>query len=275
MRRALNFWVVGGDLRQVKLAQFLVEDGHNVQTYAMEHRPNPGMLPGSDTMKGMDQADCVILPLPVTAEGGIINAALSDLRIPAEELLNELSPGQVVCAGRVTPQMRVLAEQKQLILRDYFEREELAVANAVPTAEGALQIAMEELPKTIYGLRVLVIGFGRIGKILAHRRDLAWIEAYGYEPEHTGQLTGWLSSYDLIVNTVPIRVLDFPQLLDLKEDCLVIDLASRPGGVNLKAASQLGVKVIWALSLPGKVAPATSGKIIRDTIYHILQELEI
>ena len=125
MRRALNFWVVGGDLRQVKLAQFLVEDGHNVQTYAMEHRPNPGMLPGSDTMKGMDQADCVILPLPVTAEGGIINAALSDLRIPAEELLNELSPGQVVCAGRVTPQMRVLAEQKQLILRDYFEREEL------------------------------------------------------------------------------------------------------------------------------------------------------
>ena len=114
MRRALNFWVVGGDLRQVKLAQFLVEDGHNVQTYAMEHRPNPGMLPGSDTMKGMDQADCVILPLPVTAEGGIINAALSDLRIPVEELLNELSPGQVVCAGRVTPQMRVLAEQKQL-----------------------------------------------------------------------------------------------------------------------------------------------------------------
>ena len=290
MRRALNFWVVGGDLRQVKLAQFLMEDGHSVQTYAMEHRPNPGLLPGSDTMKGMEQADCVILPLPVTAEGGIINAALSDLRIPAEELLNELSPGQVVCAGRVTPQMRVLAEQKQLILRDYFEREELAVANAVPTAEGALQIAMEELPKTIYGLRVLVIGFGRIGKILAHRLrgmgarvtvsarkygDLAWIEAYGYEPEHTGQLTGWLSSYDLIINTVPIRVLDFPQLLDLKEDCLVIDLASRPGGVNLKAASQLGVKVIWALSLPGKVAPATSGKIIRDTIYHILQELEI
>ncbi|MBQ8936044.1 MAG: dipicolinate synthase, partial [Oscillospiraceae bacterium] len=169
MRRALNFWVVGGDLRQVKLAQFLMEDGHSVQTYAMEHRPNPGLLPGSDTMKGMEQADCVILPLPVTAEGGIINASLSDLRIPVEDLLNELSPGQVVCAGRVTPQMRVLAEQKQLILRDYFEREELAVANAVPTAEGALQIAMEELPKTIYGLRVLVIGFGRIGKILAHR----------------------------------------------------------------------------------------------------------
>ena len=70
-------------------------------------------------------------------------------------------------------------------------------------------------------------------------------------------------------------MLDFPQLLDLKEDCLVIDLASKPGGVNLKAAAQLGTKVIWALSLPGKAAPATSGRIIRDTIYHILQELEL
>lgn len=290
MHRALSFWVVGGDLRQVKLAQLLQEDGHTVQTYGMEHRPDPGALPGSDTMKGMEQADCVVLPLPVTVENGILNAPLSDLRIPVEELLGGLQAGQLVCAGRVTPAMRVLAERRHLILRDYFEREELAVANAVPTAEGAIQIAMEELPTTLFGLRVLVIGFGRLGKVLAHRLhglgaqvtvsarnygDLAWIEAYGYRSEHTGQLTGWLSAYDLIINTVPARVLDLPQLLDLKEDCLVIDLASKPGGVNFKAAAQLGTKVIWALSLPGKAAPVTSGQIIRDTVYHILQELEV
>lgn len=290
MRRALNFWVAGGDLRQVKLAQLLQEDGHSVQTYAMERRPDPGRLPGSDTIKGMEQADCVILPLPVMAEQGMLNAALSDLRVPVLELLEGLSPGQVVCAGKVTPDMRRLAEAKGLILRDYFDREELAVANAVPTAEGTIQIAMEELPTTLYGLRVLVIGFGRLGKILAHRLhglgakvtvsarkygDLAWIEAYGYRSEHTGQLTGWLGAYDLVINTVPARVLELPQLLDLKEDCLVIDLASRPGGVDRKAAAQLGIKVIWALSLPGKAAPATSGRIIRDTIYHILQELDV
>ncbi len=290
MRRALNFWVAGGDLRQVKLAQCLQEDGHKVETFAMEHRPDPALLPGSDTLRGMEHADCVILPLPVTVGNGILNAPLSDLRLPAEELLKGLSSGQIVCAGRVTAEMRVLAEQKGLIIRDYFDREELAVANAVPTAEGAIQIAMEELPTTLYGQRVLVIGFGRLGKILAHRLhglgakvtvsarsygDLAWIEAYGYQAEHTGQLTGWLSPYDLIINTVPARVLDYPQLIDLKEGCLVIDLSSRPGGVNQKAAAQLGVKVIWALSLPGKVAPASAGVILRDTVYHILQELEL
>lgn len=290
MHRALHFWVAGGDLRQVRLAQLLQEDGHTVQTYAMEHRPQPGLLSGSDTIRGMEQADCVILPLPVTAERGILNASLSDLRIPVEDIFESLSPGQLVCAGKVPPKLRVLAERKKLVLRDYFEREELAVANAVPTAEGAIQIAMEELTTTIFGLRVLVIGFGRIGKILAHRlqgmgakvtvsarkySDLAWIEAYGYNPEHTGQLTGWLGAYDLIINTVPSRVLELPQLADLKENCLVIDLASRPGGVDRAAAAQLGVKVIWALSLPGKVAPDTSGRIIKDTVYHILQELEL
>ena len=290
MPRTLHFWVLGGDLRQVKLARLLQEDGHSVQTYAMEHRPDPGSLPGSDTIRGIEQADCVILPLPMTGERGLLNCALSDLHVSADEIFAHLIPGQLVCAGKVPPKFRVLAERKGLILRDYFEREELAVANAVPTAEGAIQIAMEELPTTLFGLDVLIIGYGRLGKILAHRlkglgaqvtvstrkySDLAWIEAYGYRPERTDQLTGWLGVYDLIINTVPTRIIGEAQLADLKENSLVIDLASSPGGVDRTAAAQQGVKVIWALSLPGKAAPDSSGRIIRDTIYHIMQELEL
>ena len=105
-------------------------------------------------------------------------------------------------------------------------------------------------------------------------RDLAWIEAYGYCAEHTDQLAGWLCSYDLIINTVPAQVLGEAALEDVSSDCLIIDLASRPGGVDFESAAALGLKVIWALSLPGKVAPLSSGQIIRDTVYHILQEAE-
>lgn len=42
------------------------------------------------------------------------------------------------------------------------------VANAVPTAEGAVQVAMEELPFTLHSARVLILGFGRVGKLTAH-----------------------------------------------------------------------------------------------------------
>ena len=161
--------------------------------------------------------------------------------------------------------------------------------NATPTAEGAIQIAMEELPITLHGARVLVLGFGRVAKLVAHRfdalgarvsvaarkcADLAWAEAYGYGAEPLAKLDGWLCAYDLVINTVPQRVLDRSRLQDLRPGCLVVDLASKPGGVDFEAAAALGVKAIWALSLPGKVAPVTSGKIIRDTIYNILTELE-
>ena len=88
------------------------------------------------------------------------------------------------------------------------------------------------------------------------------------------RLSDWLCSYDLVFNTVPTPVLGVEELAALKEGALVIDLASRPGGVNLDAAAALGVRVIWALSLPGKVAPVTSGRYIKDTVYHILEELD-
>ena len=157
----------------------------------------------------------------------------------------------------------------------------------MPTVEGGIQIAMEERPITLHGARALVVGYGRLGRLMAHRlgalgakvsvsarkwADLAWAEAYGYGVEQTDHLEGWLCGYDLIVNTVPARVLGEERLAELKSGCLIIDLASKPGGVDLEAARQLGVKVIWALSLPGKAAPVTAGKAIMNTIYNILRE---
>jgi dipicolinate synthase subunit A len=290
MKRELHFWVLGGDRRQVKLARQLTEDGHWVQTCAMELREREEKLTGSDTLQGIEWADCVILPLPAVQEDGILNAPLSDRRIPATDILAAMRPGQLLCGGKLPESFCRLAEEKGIVIRDYFAREELAIANGVPTAEGAIQIAMEELQTTIYDCRVLVIGYGRLGKLLAQRlkglgarvtvsarnyADLAWIQASGYLPEHTDQLDGWLGGYGLIVNTVPTMVLDGARLADIDPECLVIDLASKPGGVDYEAATRLGVKVIHALSLPGKVAPETSGKIICNTIYHMIQEMAL
>ena len=290
MRNQLNIWVVGGDMRQVKLAEALADDGHSVHTFALEQSGEE--LPGrqENSLDGVALADCVVLPLPVEGEGGLLNAPLSHRPYPLPEVLDALQPGQIVCAGRVTAGVRALAEERGLTIHDYFAREELAVANAVPTAEGALQIAMEELPVTLHGARVLVLGYGRVGRATAGRfaalgarvsvaarkyADLAWAEAAGHGVEHIGELSGWLCGYDLLVNTVPARVLGEKELAELRKGCLVIDLASRPGGVDFEAAAQLGVKAIWALSLPGTVAPVTSGRYIRDTIYNILRELGV
>ena len=102
--------------------------------------------------------------------------------------------------------------------------------------------------------------------------DLAWASVWGYACLHTGRLSGHLEGFDLIFNTVPAPLFDASLLRQLREDCFLLDLASAPGGVDFAAAQELGVKVIWALALPGKAAPVTAGRIVRDAIYHILTE---
>lgn len=288
MKHELNIWVVGGDLRQEKLARLLAEDGHTVHTYALgqPREPVPG-LTAEPGLHRVDRADCVILPLTVSAGNGLLNAPLSLSEHPLAPILDRLSPRQFLCGGRVDPETQAMARERGLTIRDYFAREELAVANAVPTAEGAVQLAMEHMPITVHGAKVLVIGFGRVGRLTAQRfhalgarvsvaarkyDQLAWAQAMGCGTEHLSQLKGWLCGYDLIVNTVPARVLGREELEDVKPGCLILDLASKPGGVDLGAAGELGLTVVWALALPGKVAPETAGVAIRDTVCNMLRE---
>ena len=168
MRQELNFWVLGGDMRQGKLAQLLSEDGHRVHAYALEEGVVPADgLTVEGTLRGAGEADCVILPLPVSQGEGKLNCPLSRLEPTLVQVMDALRPGQMVCGGRVDPVTEALAGQRGIAVLDYFAREELAVANAVPTAEGAVQIALEQMPITLHGSRVLVIGFGRVGRAAA------------------------------------------------------------------------------------------------------------
>ena len=171
-----------------------------------------------------------------------------------------------------------------LEIHDYFDREDLAVRNAIPTAEGAIQIAMQEFPATIHGSRCLVAGYGRIGRVLARilhamgakvsvsaRRpeQLAWIESEEMRPVRT-ELIRESGQYDIIFNTIPSLVFDARTLAAAAPSALFIELASLPYGIDLEAAERLNIPVMLAQSLPGKVAPQTAGIIIKQAIYSML-----
>ena len=169
-----------------------------------------------------------------------------------------------------------------------MKREELAVLNTIATAEGTIQVAIENTNKIIHGSEILILGFGRIGKVLARKlaglsakvtcaarkdEDLAWIQAYGHKATNINSLGENLKLYDIIINTVAHIILNEERLKYIKKDCLLIDLASNPGGIDKKAVKDNKLKFVWALSLPGKVAPITTAEFIKDTIYNIIKEI--
>ena len=274
----MTFGVIGGDRRQAELARLLQADHHEVYTYGL-NRWKPG---GECVLNRAAEADVVILPLPLCRGDGVLNC--EEDPVPTADLFRRLRPAQRILAGQIKPQQRQEARSFSLELEDYFLLEELTVANAAATAEAAIQVAMDRLEQILLGTNCLVLGFGRIGKLLCYRlhglgakvtatarrrEDLAWIRAYGWPALDTTDLSGRLGEFDVVFNTIPSAILNERLLRQLPSECLCMDLASVPG-IDLAAAEKCGLSALWARSLPGRMVPKTAAAIIRDAIYYIL-----
>ena len=119
----------------------------------------------------------------------------------------------------------------------------------------------------------MLYGIGANVYVAARKtEDIAWINALSYRAVRLNQLDEYMDNMDFVFNTVPSLILNKERLERLHRKALVIDLASKPGGVDFKWAEELGINTIHALGLPGKVAPVTAARIIKDTIYNILEE---
>lgn len=282
--------VIGGDLRQLTLAKLLKAEGYHVFLYGFDKDIQLETLECETDKDLVLSADIVILPVPVTFDGNTINSPYAKEPMIIDDFLNEINPSALVFGGQIQPNFQKALEDNHIAYRDYLKREELSIKNAVPTAEGAIEIAIAETPITIHGSKSLVLGYGKIGKILSKDlyamgaqtyvearkyADLAMIEGHGYEPLPLYSLKDHIHEFDIIFNTIPALILDDEILTNVKKDALIIDLASKPGGIDFNAAKAYGLKVIWALSLPGKIAPVSSGAIIKDTIMNIIKELGV
>ena len=240
--------------------------------------------------------DALMLPLPTSTDGTHLSTPLLDngngLRM---ETLFCAAPKKRWFVGRLSESLLLRAEREGIHPTDYFQNELLQLKNALPTAEGAIEIAMRELPVVLNGTKVAIIGYGRIGEVLAAklnalgarvsvyaRRQISCVRAElaGNRavqifslPENENTLC-FDTETRVIFNTVPSRLLTRTVLQNLARECLVIDLASAPGGVDQPAAEELGIRSIWATALPGKCSPESAGIILGQTVYSILTETQ-
>ncbi len=283
--------VVGGDLRIVKLIEMLVKDGYTVYTYGLEMSEDLQKIEKIEmcptVTETVKNSKVVVGPIPLSSDRKNLSMPFSNIKLNVDEFVSCIE-GKTLIAGNIVEETKRKLEQSNIQYIDLLKREEFTVLNTIATAEGTIQIAMEETQKTLHGSKVLIMGFGRIGKVLAKmldgigakvycearkNEDIAWIKAYGYEPIHLNNLNEHLGEFEIIISTIPFQILDKDRLELVNKDAVIIDLASNPGGVDRKAAKEKDLKLIWALSLPGKVAPLTSAIYIKETLYHVLKEL--
>lgn len=291
MSDKIKLAVLGGDTRQYALIERFLANGLLTYTFGLPTKAlPPGAVPVQDWREATDGARAVILPLPASPDGVRVHMPLMPEAEapPLSMLFRELPLHIPVAGGRFSPTVRALAEQLGRPLFDYFASEELQQKNALPTAEGAVFIAMRELPYVISGMPVAVTGYGRVARALcellsamhadvtvAARKpfDLANAAAHGYRTVSIAQKDGVMAlcqGQRVIFNTVPFWLFSGDVLARMQKDTLIIDLASAPGGVDAEAAKKCGVRVIWALSLPGKYAPASAGEYVADTVLSYL-----
>lgn len=285
----LKYTILGGDKRSLELGKLLMKDGKDVCICGFDKLEDYKY--GSLSLnEGIEYADLIVAPLPFSTDNININAPFSTEEIQIDKVFNLMSEKQVIMGGKLGEEEVDKLKNKNIKGVDYFKREEMQVLNAVPTAEGAIQIAMEEMPITLHNSDVIVLGYGRIGKILSKMlygiganvhvgarkySDLAWIKNYGYMAIHLKELETYLPRMNLVFNTIPEMILNKELLKSIESNCIIIDLASKPGGVDLESAKELELKTISALGLPGKVAPITAARVIKDTIYNIIEELNV
>lgn len=282
--------IIGGDLRIIKLSEMFLDDNYEVFTYGLEKSDNIQQFDKIEKCKTLKEAiqksDIIVGPIPFSRNNIEINAPFSNQEIYVRELMENLTD-KIFIAGSISSEVYKMSNEYTHIV-DLMKREELAVLNTIATAEGAIEVAISNTNKILHGSNVLILGFGRIGKILARKlnglsakvtcaarkiEDLAWIETYGYDVTDIKKLGENLKKFDIIINTVPNIILTKEKLEYVGKETLIIDLASNPGGVDQKSIKENNLKFVWALSLPGKVAPITSAKFIKDTIYNVLKEI--
>lgn len=285
-----RFAVLGGDKRQVVVAREIADRGHTVRCVGdgdMISRLSVCEICTS-VDKAMEGADFALLPLPVSRDN--LNLELGSEKMALCDIVRLAKKNGTMLLGGIVPEeLKRVCSAMDVEIVDYYKSESLQQKNALPSAEGALMVAMEHTDITVSGMKALVSGYGRIGKLLssmlrslgarvtvAARRDevLCDISMSGFKAiKIQGEAFAEAASdCDVIFNTVPFNIFNESVLKKFKGHPLYIEIASSPGGINAKEAREAGVEVVYAPSLPGKYSPVSAGKYVFETINEILTE---
>ena len=277
--KGIRLAVIGGDDRELYLIPELQKLGAKVVGVGFKNAPPISEMEQVSSLQDVvDQVDVLLFPMFGTDERGIVKAKYTDQPIVLNKEVLEAIPARVaLIIGFARPALKSVAEKLGIRLVETISLNELTILNSIPSAEGAIQMAMEATAITIHGSQSFVLGLGRTGWTLARMlqgigahvtgvarkpSDLARAVEMGIHALHFSDLEDEIGRAEIIFNTVPQLIIDREMLEKVARDTVIVDLASIPGGTDFEYAQMLGIKALLAPGLPGIVAPKTAGRIL-------------
>jgi dipicolinate synthase subunit A len=288
----MNVLVAGGDARTLEVIAKLAEKGISVYAAGFEkvNFESTDIQHTKITDTAASHYDAILLPVRGTDGSGNVETAYSDEPLVlSENFLNKTKADCIIYSGTANQYLTSLAKSTERKLIQIFDRDDIAIMNSIPTAEGALMLAIQEMDVTIHGASVLVLGFGRVGMTAAHlfssvgadvtvaarKPDaLSRAKQLGLNAIYLKDLKDSVTTAQLCINTIPHPILNKEILSVMDSSCIILDLASGEGGTDFQSAESLGIKALHALGLPGKIAPKTAGIIIGDILLELLEKNE-
>lgn len=272
-----NILFIGGDERQIFCATQLYNCGYEVSVFGFEEYSSlPKELMVYSNLKiAIILADIIVLPTPFLIDGAL-NSPYSQNSVTSDYILKFLDNEKIVFGGKFNVNFTRALTEKGVEYYDFLLDESVNIKNAYLTAEGAVKLMMDSSKSALFSKKVLITGFGRISKNLIHllsafktnitvcarkKSDLTWARLLGCKSVIINALND-LSEYDFIINTVPAKI--FKNSLIENFTGAYLDLAPV---ISLNTKNYIKYS-----GVPGKYAPASSGKIFSDYILLCLKE---
>lgn len=282
-----DFSVIGGDMRLWYLAEYLVAKGYRVCIYGAAVQAAKFSCDQASSLKeAVESAAAVIGPVPLTRKNNQILHTGGLLDMSVTGLTGLLKEEQVFFGGCIPDEMKIKLSDAKVKCFDFMEEDSITVYNSIATAEGVIAEAVINWPANLHDSRALVLGYGRCAKTLAAKlkgltkethvcarsqEQLAMAAAFGFSVLTYEELEEKIADYDLIFNSVPQVVLGETLLQKVKQNSMILDIATSPGGVDYAAAKELSVKAGIYPGLPGKYAPKASGEALASYVLQMVK----
>lgn len=280
--------VIGGDKRQLHMITYFLNHKYSVVSYGLKlNNENTNYLNSNSLSEAINLSDVLITPVPFSKDNKYITSEYLCEDLTIDNFIRCLNNTKLVIGGNISNKVTKFCNENQIHYNDLMQNSEISILNSIATAEGVISEAINMSSINLHNSKSLVFGYGKCGKMISMKlksldsnvyvtsqdnEELTLAYSNGLKSIKLKNIKSNIKEFDFIFNTIPALVIDKEILKEISKETTIIDIASGNGGIDYKAAKELGLNPNHYLGIPGKISPKSSARILSDSIIKLLNE---